>query len=90
MTPLSYADLEWGWNFSSEQCVEGMVGIHANFLRSVLFSCSLGLTDARLHDDKRESYATSDEALVQHKLCQLFLLTQPILSRFLIATWIME
>jgi splicing factor 3B subunit 3 len=38
MTPLSYADLEWGWNFSSEQCVEGMVGIHANNLRSVTFS----------------------------------------------------
>lgn len=35
MTPLSYAELEWGWNFSSEQCVEGMVGIHANYLRSV-------------------------------------------------------
>jgi splicing factor 3B subunit 3 len=37
MTPLSYADLEWGWNFSSEQCLEGMVGIHSNFLRSVPF-----------------------------------------------------
>lgn len=37
MTPLSYEDLEWGWNFSSEQCEEGMVGIHANNLRSVLF-----------------------------------------------------
>jgi splicing factor 3B subunit 3 len=36
MTPLSYEDLEWGWNFSSEQCEEGMVGIHANNLRSVL------------------------------------------------------
>ncbi|EOO02783.1 putative pre-mrna-splicing factor rse-1 protein [Phaeoacremonium minimum UCRPA7] len=33
MTPLSYAELEWGWNFSSEQCEEGMVGIHANYLR---------------------------------------------------------
>lgn len=36
MTPLSYEELEWGWNFSSEQCFEGMVGIHANCLRSVL------------------------------------------------------
>lgn len=35
MTPLDYAELEWGWNFSSEQCVESMVGIHANYLRSV-------------------------------------------------------
>jgi len=33
MTPLSYAELEYGWNFSSEQCQEGMVGIHANYLR---------------------------------------------------------
>jgi len=32
---LSYEDLEWGWNFSSEQCEEGMVGIHSNYLRSV-------------------------------------------------------
>ena len=35
MTPLNYEELEWGWNFSSEQCVEGMVGIHGQFLRSV-------------------------------------------------------
>ncbi|KAK0711179.1 Pre-mRNA-splicing factor rse-1 [Lasiosphaeris hirsuta] len=33
MTPLDYAELEYGWNFSSEQCQEGMVGIHDNFLR---------------------------------------------------------
>ncbi|KAJ9150815.1 Pre-mRNA-splicing factor rse1 [Pleurostoma richardsiae] len=33
MTPLSYSELEWGWNFSSEQCEEGMVGIHASYLR---------------------------------------------------------
>ncbi|KAK3295976.1 CPSF A subunit region-domain-containing protein [Chaetomium fimeti] len=33
MTPLIYSELEFGWNFSSEQCLEGMVGIHANFLR---------------------------------------------------------
>ncbi|TPX11165.1 uncharacterized protein E0L32_000983 [Thyridium curvatum] len=33
MTPLSYEELEWGWNFSSEQCEEGMVGIHGQFLR---------------------------------------------------------
>ncbi len=35
MTPLSYEELEWGWNFSSEQCPEGIVGVHGNFLRSV-------------------------------------------------------
>ncbi|KAJ2895181.1 hypothetical protein MKZ38_006846 [Zalerion maritima] len=33
MTPLSYPDLEWGWNFSSEQCEEGMVGIQDKNLR---------------------------------------------------------
>ncbi|KAK3322379.1 Pre-mRNA-splicing factor rse-1 [Apodospora peruviana] len=33
MTPLSYTELEYGWNFSSEQCLEGMVGIHGNYLR---------------------------------------------------------
>lgn len=35
MTPLSYTELDFSWNFSSEQCQEGMVGIHANYLRSV-------------------------------------------------------
>jgi splicing factor 3B subunit 3 len=33
MTPLSYEALEWGWDFSSEQCEEGVVGLHANSLR---------------------------------------------------------
>ena len=33
MTPLSYEDLKWGWNFSSDQCEEGIVGIHGNYLR---------------------------------------------------------
>jgi splicing factor 3B subunit 3 len=33
MTPLSYKDLKWGCNFSSKQCEEGIVGIHANYLR---------------------------------------------------------
>lgn len=32
MTPLSHTGLEWGWSFSSEHCVEGMVGIQNNFL----------------------------------------------------------
>jgi len=41
MTPLSYAELEYGWNFSSEQCSEGMVGIHANYLRSVFTTAPL-------------------------------------------------
>ncbi|MCJ1353375.1 MAG: pre-mRNA-splicing factor rse1 [Icmadophila ericetorum] len=33
LTPLNYVDLEWGWNFSSEQCPEGMVGIQGQSLR---------------------------------------------------------
>ncbi|CAK7213777.1 pre-mRNA-splicing factor rse1 [Sporothrix curviconia] len=33
MTPLDYGELDFGWNFSSEQCEEGMVGIYGNFLR---------------------------------------------------------
>ncbi|KAG9508251.1 pre-mRNA-splicing factor rse1 [Fusarium musae] len=32
MTPLDCDELEWGWNFSSEQCEEGIIAIHANFL----------------------------------------------------------
>ncbi|KAI9809788.1 MAG: pre-mRNA-splicing factor rse1 [Sarcosagium campestre] len=33
LTPLAYVGLEWGWNFSSEQCTEGMVGIQGQQLR---------------------------------------------------------
>lgn len=33
MTPLNCDELEWGWNFSSEQCEEGIIAIHANFLQ---------------------------------------------------------
>jgi len=33
LTPLSYSPLEWGWNFKSEQCLEGMVGIQGQNLR---------------------------------------------------------
>lgn len=35
LTPLDYVGLEWGWNFSSEQCPEGMVGIQGQNLRYV-------------------------------------------------------
>lgn len=39
LTPLNYVGLEWGWNFSSEQCPEGMVGIEGQNLRyNLLFS----------------------------------------------------
>lgn len=33
ITPLNRDELEWGWNFSSEQCEEGIIAIHANFLQ---------------------------------------------------------
>ena len=35
LTPLDYVPLEFGSNFSSEQCVEGMVGIEGKNLRQV-------------------------------------------------------
>ncbi len=38
LTPLNYVGLEWGWNFSSEQCTEGMVGIQGQNLRYVNIS----------------------------------------------------
>jgi splicing factor 3B subunit 3 len=39
LTPLNYPGLEWGWNFSSEQCTEGMVGIQGQNLRYVMTFC---------------------------------------------------
>ena len=40
LTPLDYVGLEWGWNFSSEQCVEGMIGIQGRSLRYVVHPIS--------------------------------------------------
>jgi splicing factor 3B subunit 3 len=34
LTPLDYVGLQWAWNFKSEQCPEGMVGIQGQNLRS--------------------------------------------------------
>jgi splicing factor 3B subunit 3 len=49
LTPLNYPSLEWGWNFSSEQCTEGMVGIQGQNLRYVsTFSLTL---ISRYYDD---------------------------------------
>lgn len=33
LTPLNCEELEWAWNFSSEQCEEGIVGIQGSYLR---------------------------------------------------------
>lgn len=55
LTPLDYVGLEWGWNFSSEQCVEGMVGIQGQNLRYVAsFSSSLSVRpyDEILHTER--------------------------------------
>ena len=41
LTPLDYVALEHASNFSSEQCVEGMVGIEGKNLRSVSFIVSV-------------------------------------------------
>ena len=41
LTPRDYVPLQWSWNFSSEQCPEGMVGIEGKNLRYVPFSYAL-------------------------------------------------
>lgn len=43
LTPMDYPGLEWGWNFSSEQCPEGIVGIQGQNLRYVSNSSSFSL-----------------------------------------------
>ena len=35
LTPLDYVGLQWAWSFSSEQCLEGVVGIQGQNLRYV-------------------------------------------------------
>lgn len=57
LTPLNYVNLSWGWNFSSEQCTEGMVGIQGQNLRYVdkVFSAS----QSTLHDDFYYSIITN-------------------------------
>jgi splicing factor 3B subunit 3 len=53
LTPLDYVGLEWGWGFSSEQCVEGMVGIQGQNLR--IFSVE-SLTENLLQEKIPLSY----------------------------------
>ncbi|KAI9758926.1 MAG: pre-mRNA-splicing factor rse1 [Chaenotheca gracillima] len=53
LTPLNYAGIEWGWNFSSEQCTEGMVGIQGESLR--IFTIEK-LTDNLLQESIPLSY----------------------------------
>lgn len=49
VTPLNYVDLEWSWNFSSEQCEEGIVGIQGQSLRYIPLLLTLFL----LRDENR-------------------------------------
>ena len=51
LTSLDYVGLEWGWNFTSEQCLEGMVGIQGQNLRYVTFLYFLQFYPS-YHDEK--------------------------------------
>lgn len=53
LTPLNYPGLEWGWNFRSAQCDEGIVGIQGKNLR--IFSIEK-LTDNLLQESIPLSY----------------------------------
>ncbi|KIE02860.1 Pre-mRNA-splicing factor rse-1, partial [Metarhizium majus ARSEF 297] len=67
VTPLNYVDLEWGWNFSSEQCEEGIVGIQGQSLR--IFSID------RLGDtltQKAVSLTYTPKKLIKHPEQPLF------------------
>ena len=66
VTPLSYVDLGWGWNFSSEQCEEGVVGIQGQSLRQVIPP-----SQPPFHMMRTGSYALCYEVL---RIYQLFLL----------------
>ncbi|TVY62869.1 Pre-mRNA-splicing factor rse1 [Lachnellula suecica] len=67
LTPLDYPGLEWGWNFSSEQCTEGMVGIQGQNLR--IFSIEK-LTDNLLQESVPLSY--TPRRFVRHPEQPLF------------------
>jgi splicing factor 3B subunit 3 len=57
LTPLDYVPLQFAWTFSSEQCVEGIVGIQGQNLRYV--SCPFPF----LHYDEQH-YALSEDCTV--------------------------
>lgn len=76
LTPLNYVDLEWGWNFSSEQCEEGVVGIQGQSLRYGIQSslhCSPTTQSSCPNDENmRFLCLNGDEAFI--RIIQLFLL----------------
>jgi splicing factor 3B subunit 3 len=57
LTPLSYVDLEWAWNFSSEQCEQGVVGIQGQSLRYTLCLPFPFTRSVSVNDDTMGSYA---------------------------------
>ncbi|EJT72599.1 pre-mRNA-splicing factor RSE1 [Gaeumannomyces tritici R3-111a-1] len=67
MTPLSYEELEWAWNFRSEQCEEGMVGVQGQFLRI----CAIGkLGDSMIQ--KSISLAYTPKKLIKNPTHPIF------------------
>lgn len=68
MAPLDYDELEYAWNFSSEQCMEGMVGVHNNVLRSDYFPLLVFFFGAFMMI-KGIPMPTGDEALKQSQNC---------------------
>ena len=44
MAPLNCPELQWGWNFTSEQCEVGLVAVHGQGLRLVISRLLLALT----------------------------------------------
>ena len=64
LTPLDYVGLEWGWNFSSEQCVEGMIGIQGRSLRYVIYPIfKFPQTTPRSYDEKINPNFYVDETI---------------------------
>jgi splicing factor 3B subunit 3 len=71
LTPLDYVGLEWGWNFSSEQCLEGMVGIQGQNLRYVQLPFSVPI------DHMMKTFNPNSPVDHPLKYLQLFLLRSP-------------
>jgi len=73
LTPLDYVGLQWAWNFTSEQCPEGMVGIQGQNLRYVTLSLSYIIHHLMMNTTMLflETFMSMQK---EQKLLQLFLL----------------
>ena len=67
LVPLSYDALEFGWNFSSENCPEGIVGIERNTLRII----TIDRLSENLKQDKIPLSYTPRK-LIQHPFKPIF------------------